>query len=82
MSVRPLRARAIAAVKEAVAAGLYHTGALRLLTRRRLRGRAVVLTYHRVLADDDVPRSWSHPAIVVRRRTFERHLASSADSLS
>lgn len=76
MSVRPLRARAIAAVKEAVAAGLYHTGALRLLTRRRLRGRAVVLTYHRVLADDDVPRSWSHPAIVVRRRTFERHLAT------
>jgi peptidoglycan/xylan/chitin deacetylase (PgdA/CDA1 family) len=76
MSAQPLRARVISAIKEALAAGLYHTGALRLLTQRRLRGRAVVLTYHRVLADDDVPRSWSHPAIVVRRRTFERHLAT------
>ena len=28
-------------------------------------GRAVVLTYHRVLADEDVDRTWSHPAIVV-----------------
>ncbi len=76
MSARPLRARAVAAAKQALAHALYASGLLGLLTRRRLQGRAVVLTYHRVLADDDLPRSWSHPAIIVRRRTFERHLAA------
>jgi peptidoglycan/xylan/chitin deacetylase (PgdA/CDA1 family) len=76
VSARPLRARATAAVKQTVAHALYASGLLGVLTRRRLRGRAVVLTYHRVLADEDVARTWSHPAIVVRRQTFERHLAA------
>jgi peptidoglycan/xylan/chitin deacetylase (PgdA/CDA1 family) len=76
MSARPLRVRLTAAVKQALAHVLYGSGLLALLARRRLHGRAVVLTYHRVLADEDVDRTWSHPAIVVRRRTFERHLAA------
>jgi peptidoglycan/xylan/chitin deacetylase (PgdA/CDA1 family) len=76
VSARPLRARITATVKQGLAQALYASGVLGLLMRRRLRGRAVVLTYHRVLAEEDVDRTWSHPAIVVRRRTFERHLAA------
>jgi peptidoglycan/xylan/chitin deacetylase (PgdA/CDA1 family) len=76
VSALPLSVRLRAGVKQAAAHALYATGLLSWLAARRLRGRAVVLTYHRVLADRDLPRSWSHPAIVVRRATFERHLAA------
>jgi peptidoglycan/xylan/chitin deacetylase (PgdA/CDA1 family) len=76
MSAAPMSVRVRSGVKRALARGLYATGLLSLLVSRRLRGRAVVLTYHRVLADRDLSRSWSHPAIVVRRATFERHLAA------
>jgi peptidoglycan/xylan/chitin deacetylase (PgdA/CDA1 family) len=72
----PLSIRVRSGVKRALARGLYATGLLSILASRKLRGRAVVLTYHRVLADRDLSRSWSHPAIVVRRSTFERHLAA------
>lgn len=71
---RDLRTRVVAGVKQTLATALYATGALSWLTRKRLRGRAVVLTYHRVLGDADLARTWSHPAIVVRTRTFDRHL--------
>jgi peptidoglycan/xylan/chitin deacetylase (PgdA/CDA1 family) len=72
----PLGARVRAAVKQTLAHALYATGLLSRLSRRRLAGRAVVLTYHRVLDDREAARTWSHPAIVVRRHTFERQLAA------
>ena len=62
-------------LKWTVAHVLYASGLLTLLARRRLRGRAVVLMYHRVLTDDALARSWSHPGIVVGAETFARQVA-------
>lgn len=62
-------------LKDFVAALLYRTGLLTCLVRRRFHGRAVVLTYHRVLPATDLARSFSHPAIVVSPAVFERHMA-------
>jgi hypothetical protein len=61
-------------VKLATANLLYWTGALSLLVRRRLKGRAIVLMYHRVLPADLARRSFSHPGIVVTPETFARHM--------
>lgn len=61
-------------IKWVVAQVLYGTGAMSLWLRLVCRDRAVVLTYHRVLSDADLASTWSHPGIVVSRRTFERHL--------
>ena len=62
-------------VKRSLATALYASGILGVLARRRLRGRAVVLMYHRVLAADAIDRAWSHPGIVVRAETFARQVA-------
>jgi len=78
MSRRPLASRAVYAAKWSVAQLLYRTGVLGLLAASRLRGRVVVLMYHRVLEPDAEATAWSHPAIVVRRVTFERQMAELA----
>lgn len=52
---------------------LYYTGVLHLL-KRRLRGRAVVLMYHRVLDASERERSFSSDGIQVSPETFDRHL--------
>ena len=65
-----LRQRLIYAAKLTAAHLLYYTGLLHLYQRRALRGRAVVLTYHRVLTAEQRARSASHPAIVVDCRSF------------
>jgi peptidoglycan/xylan/chitin deacetylase (PgdA/CDA1 family) len=62
------------AAKWLVSHALYYSGALRLWCRSRLRGRVVVLTYHRVLAPAAVAQSWSHPGIIVTTDTFDRHV--------
>jgi peptidoglycan/xylan/chitin deacetylase (PgdA/CDA1 family) len=62
------------AAKWLVAHVLYASGALHLWKRIVLRRRAVVLMYHRVLPDPVLARTWSHPAIIVRRETFDRHM--------
>ena len=62
-------------LKDFVAGLLYRTGVLTFLLRRRFRGRAVVLTYHRVLPADDLARTLSHPAIIVSPDVFARHIA-------
>lgn len=61
-------------VKCAAAHGLYALGILHLWCRVAFRRRAVVLTYHRVLPDEALDATWSHPGIVVRRETFDRHI--------
>lgn len=53
---------------------LYYSGMLHLLKRRRLRGRAVVLMYHRVLDASERERSFSSDGIQVSPQTFDRHL--------
>jgi peptidoglycan/xylan/chitin deacetylase (PgdA/CDA1 family) len=75
MTRRPLASRVVYAGKWLVAQALYRTGVLGLLAAARLRGRVVVLMYHRVLEPDAEATAWSHPAIVVRRLTFERQIA-------
>lgn len=61
-------------LKCALAYGLYGTGLLWLWKKLVLRGRAVVLLYHRVLPRDAMAQTWSHPAIVVANDTFERQM--------
>lgn len=52
----------------------YYTGTLWVYTWLALRGKAVVLTYHRVLPSDLQRNSFSSNAIVVTPETFELHL--------
>jgi peptidoglycan/xylan/chitin deacetylase (PgdA/CDA1 family) len=69
-----MRDQLIFAVKCALAYGLYATGLLHAVKWLRFRRSAVVLMYHRVLSADAAARSWSHPAIIVRRETFDRQM--------
>lgn len=61
-------------IKNLLAHVLYYSGLLHLYKHWRLRNRAVVLTYHRVLEAEERRRSYSHDAIIVDTQTFERHL--------
>jgi len=61
-------------IKLALAASLYFSGMLRLMLRWRLRGRGLVLLYHRVLPESDRSKSGSSGAIIVTPETFDRHL--------
>lgn len=63
-------------VRRSLASVMYHSGWLSRRGRVALAGRAVVLTYHRVLDDDACGKTWSHPSIVVRRETFARQMAA------
>jgi peptidoglycan/xylan/chitin deacetylase (PgdA/CDA1 family) len=62
------------ALKCAISYVLFGLGLLHLWKRISLDGRAVVLTYHRVLDRDAMAESWSHPAIVVSPDVFERQM--------
>jgi peptidoglycan/xylan/chitin deacetylase (PgdA/CDA1 family) len=66
--------RLVGAARSLVAHGLYYSGVLGLWCRVALRHRAVVLTYHRVLPDEALARTWSHPGIIVTRETFDAHV--------
>ena len=66
--------RLVGAARSLVAHGLYYSGVLGLWCRVALRRRAVVLTYHRVLPDEALARTWSHPGIIVTRATFDAHI--------
>jgi peptidoglycan/xylan/chitin deacetylase (PgdA/CDA1 family) len=62
-------------IKVVVSHVLYYLGILHLLQRIRLRRRAVVLMYHRVLVADEQRKTGSHPALVVDRETFADQMA-------
>jgi peptidoglycan/xylan/chitin deacetylase (PgdA/CDA1 family) len=62
-------------LKRTIAQVLYTLGVLRLLQAINLRHRTVVLMYHRVLTPEERRRAGSHPALVVDRDTFARHMA-------
>lgn len=57
-------------LKLAIAHSLYAVGLLQLWLRIKLRRKAVVLMYHRVLTEDEMAATGSHPAIVVKQETF------------
>jgi peptidoglycan/xylan/chitin deacetylase (PgdA/CDA1 family) len=59
-----------ASLRGLAASILYRTGVLGFLAARRLRRRAVVLTYHRVLPLAEIAQSPSHPGIIVSEETF------------
>ena len=61
-------------LKGAMVAFAYRSGLLELYLRRKLRGRAVVLTYHRVLPKERSAESFSTDAIVVSPETFRRQM--------
>lgn len=61
-------------LKGAMVAFAYRTGLLLWYLRRKLRGRAVVLTYHRVLPKERSAESFSTDAIVVSPATFRRQM--------
>jgi peptidoglycan/xylan/chitin deacetylase (PgdA/CDA1 family) len=63
------------AVKVSVAYLLYGLGVLWLWQVIALRRKAVVLMYHRVLTCDEQRLTGSHPAIIVGRETFAKHMA-------
>ncbi len=60
--------------KNSIAHLLFYTGVLFLLKWIRLRKRAVILMYHRVLKEDERRGSFSHPGIIVDPETFSRQL--------
>lgn len=61
-------------IKLAAANVLYWTGVLPLLVRRRLKDRAIVLMYHRVLPAEMARQSFSHSGLIVSPETFKRHM--------
>ena len=61
-------------LKGAMVACAYRTGILQLYLRRKLRDRAVVLTYHRVLPKERSAESFSTDAIVVSPEAFRRQM--------
>jgi len=61
-------------LKNFVAYSLYYTGILFIIKNYKLKNKTVVLTYHRVLPDDDFANSFSNPGIVVKPETFARNL--------
>lgn len=63
------------ALKLVAAYVLYYMGVLRVWQAVALRGKAVVLMYHRVLDAEDRRRTGSHPGIIVSRDTFAAHMA-------
>lgn len=63
------------ALKLSVSSLLYSLGLLQLWQRRMLRGKAVVLMYHRVLTQDERGKTGSHPGIVVSCEAFSAQMA-------
>lgn len=61
-------------IKLCIASGLYYSGILYMLCIVKLRNRAVVLTYHRVVAEDKLSQCYSSPGIIVNEKVFDKHL--------
>lgn len=66
--------RLIQIIKPLIASALYYSGLLHLYKAYRLRNRAVVITYHRVLDRAAARQSFSHDAIMVSPTVFANHL--------
>lgn len=62
-------------LKNAVAFLLFYSGLLSVIASVRLKNRAVVLMYHRVIPENRRPYCHSSPGIIVQESTFRMHLA-------
>lgn len=62
-------------MRVAISYALFYLGLLRLWQWWVLRGKVVVLMYHRVLSAADTVRTGSHPGVVVTRESFSRQMA-------
>ena len=65
----------VRSLRKALIHALYYAGALRLMQAIRLRRRAVVLMYHRVLTREQQQAVGSNPGIVIMRETFARQMS-------
>jgi len=63
-----------ASLRELAASILYRSGILGLLADRRLRGRAVVLMYHRVIPRGEMADCPSHAGIIVSAESFKKQM--------
>ncbi len=61
-------------VRSGTATALYRSGVLSRKLRTALEGRALVLMYHRVLPENRIPDSPSHPGIIVSTGAFEMQM--------
>ena len=69
------RERLSYAARLAIAYALYYAGVLQVIVSVRLRRKAIVLAYHRVLTPEQRVRTASQDGMVVEDRTFARHVA-------
>lgn len=69
------RERASYAVRLLVSHALFYAGILHLIRRIRLKDKAVVLMYHRVLTPEQCRATASQPGLIVQDATFARHMA-------
>jgi peptidoglycan/xylan/chitin deacetylase (PgdA/CDA1 family) len=69
------RERISCIIRTTIAHALYYAGVLQLILSLRLRRKAIVLAYHRVLTPEQRTRTGSHDGMVVEDRTFARHVA-------
>ena len=53
---------------------LYITGLLSLWSKIKLRNKAIILMYHRVLSKKEILENYSQDGIVVKCETFEKHM--------
>jgi peptidoglycan/xylan/chitin deacetylase (PgdA/CDA1 family) len=74
MSEATPRQRVSYAIRMIASHALYYSGVLHLICRFGLRGKAVVLMYHRVLTPEQRRRTASQPGLVVEEATFKRHV--------
>lgn len=61
--------------KKLIASILYYSGLLHAYSYFKLKDKAVVLMYHRVLPDNKNTISFTHDSIIVHTDTFKKHMA-------
>jgi peptidoglycan/xylan/chitin deacetylase (PgdA/CDA1 family) len=69
------RERISYAIRITISHALFYSGLLHLVLRVKLRRKAVVLAYHRVLTPEQQARTASQEGLVVEDRTFARQVA-------
>lgn len=62
-------------VKFFIANLLYYSGLLSLLLSKKLKDKAVVLMYHRVLDEQEQEETYSHPGIITDKGVFAKQMA-------
>lgn len=62
-------------IKNTMAYTLYYTGILSYIKKAKLRNKACVLTYHRIIPSEMLPKINSASSIVTEDRLFRHHLA-------